>query len=245
MERKLKLSKRLHNDDATSVMLMVQNLQSEEYDPILIYKPLGGDVVVGPVISNANSDLTFLPDFDGLFLLGIQTREQRDCMKTFASKIVCVDCTHCTNQYGYQLLNLVVPDEFGKGYPVAHFVSSRMDEQVLYFFFSALKEKCPDLVINAVMTDDDYAAWNAIVSVFGLLPKHLLCTWHILRAWSRRLRSSTSDTQLYRDMFNALRVMLYCSMESLFLKLIDAFCEKYTPCAQSFVDYFKSNYCNR
>ena len=239
MERKLKLSSRLHSDDAKSVMLTVDKLQREEYDPVLIYKPVGGDLVVG------NSDLKSLPNFDSLFLLGLQTREQRDCLKQFATKILCVDCTHCTNQYGFQLLNLVVQDEARKGYPVDHFISSRMDEHVLHFFFAAVKEKCPGVVINAVMTDDDYAPWNAIVSVFGSSAKHLLCTWHVMRAWSRRLRKSTLDTQLYQEMFTALRVILYCSKQPLFQSLIDAFCQKYSIICQSFVEYFKSYYCNR
>jgi len=140
---------------------------------------------------------------------------------------------------------LVVQDEFGKGYPVAHFIASRMDEQVLRFFFSALKDRCPELVINAVMTDDDYAPWNAIVSVFGNSPQHLLCTWHVLRAWSRRLRSSTTDNQLYHEMFTALRVICYCRTESQFLLLLQGFCDKYTQYAESFVDYFKAHYLSR
>ena len=65
-----------------------------------------------------------------------------------------MNTTRCTNQYGFQLINLVNPDEFGRGYPVAHFICSRMDERVLYFFFSAIKDRCPNIVINAVMTDD-------------------------------------------------------------------------------------------
>jgi len=32
MERKMKVSQQLHSDDATSLMLLVQQLQAEEYD---------------------------------------------------------------------------------------------------------------------------------------------------------------------------------------------------------------------
>jgi len=179
---------------------------------ILLYKPQGGKVVVGP------DEIGCLPDFDNLFLLGIQTKEQRDCLKTFANKIVCVDATHCTNQYGSQLLNLVVPDEFGKGYPVAHFIATRTDEQVLRFFFSAIKDNCSDLVINAVMTDDDYAPWNAIVHVFGIEVKHLLCIWHILRAWSHRLQNLVPDRVKYQYSFHALRAILQCIIIMYFIR---------------------------
>ena len=232
MQRKMKVNRRLHSDDATSLMLLVEKLQCEEYDPVLLYKPQGGQIVVG------DPDLASLDNFDDLFILGIQTREQRDYLKMGAKTILCVDATHCTNQYGFQLLNLVVPDEFGKGYPVAHFVANRLDEAVLHFFFAAIAARCPDLVINAVMSDDDNAPWNAIVSVFGETPKHLLCLWHILRAWSRKLRQFVSDRSLYDEMYTAVRVILYTRDQSEFLRLTSGFCEHYVCFAPAFVDYF-------
>ena len=117
-------------------------------------------------------------------MLGIQTKEQHDRLIAGASTVLCIDATHGTNQYGFQLLNLVVPDEFGKGYPVGHFLCNSMDEKVQHFFFKALKQRCHGLVLHCVMTDDDLSTWNALVSVFGNTAKHLLCHWHVLRAWS-------------------------------------------------------------
>ena len=32
-----------------------------------------------------------------------------------ASKIVCIDSTHRTNQYAFSLITILVPDEFNKG----------------------------------------------------------------------------------------------------------------------------------
>src|SRR6266568_1964 len=66
-----------NSHDATSVMLLVQKLQQESYDPILLYKPQGGAVVVG------SSDINLLPNSDDLFMLGIQSREQKECLEAF------------------------------------------------------------------------------------------------------------------------------------------------------------------
>ena len=49
------------------------------------------------------------------FLLVFMTEFQAKLYKTFAEKIVCVDATHNTNQYGFQLVSIVVADEFRNG----------------------------------------------------------------------------------------------------------------------------------
>ena len=112
-----------------------------------------------------------------LFVLGIQTKEQRDMFIKGSQKILCIDATHSTNRYGFALVTLLVPDEFGKGYP-------------------EIKKRCPpDFTSNACMTDDDNSGWNALTSVFGEW-RHLLCKWHIHRAWTRKLSLVPEN---YRD----------------------------------------------
>ena len=102
--RKLKVNRRMHPDDATSLFHIVKKLSNEKYDPILLYKPQGEDVLVGP----ANMHGT--PAESQSFLLGIQTKEQLEMFQKHASKIVCLDSTHCTNKYDFKLVTLVVPD---------------------------------------------------------------------------------------------------------------------------------------
>ena len=55
IKRHLKISGRRHNDDATSAMLKIQQLQTEDYDPILIYKPQGGDFIAGKMSLRTHS----------------------------------------------------------------------------------------------------------------------------------------------------------------------------------------------
>ena len=79
-----------------------------------------------------------------------------------SSKVTCIDTTHETNQYVFPVISLVVPDDFGKGYPVGNLISNRSSEEVLTPFLEAIKEKCTEnFEINALMTDDDNSGWNA------------------------------------------------------------------------------------
>ena len=75
IKRRLKISGRRHNDDATSVMLKIQQLQTEDYDPILIYKPKGGDFIAGKISNQSLDDSK--NEFKDTFILGLQTKEQK------------------------------------------------------------------------------------------------------------------------------------------------------------------------
>ena len=43
------------------------------------------------------------------------------------NKIICVDDTHGTNSYDFNLMTVLVVDEFGEGYPTAWCISNRTD----------------------------------------------------------------------------------------------------------------------
>ena len=139
------------------------------------------------------------------FILAIQTKVQKVRYEGNASKIVCADSTHNTTQYGFKLTNVIVPDEFHKGYPVAHLISNKENTETLTLFFDAMKNKCnPDISITALMTDDDSAAWNAFSNAFGTDIQHFLCQWHYLRAWRTKLRellpqNSDLRSEIYHD----------------------------------------------
>lgn len=92
-----------HGDDATSVIMMVAELRQEHFNPILIFKPQGRkDEAYG----NLQEDC---------FVLVLQTEFQMELYRSYASKIMCIDSTHGTNQYRFKLISAIVPDDQGKG----------------------------------------------------------------------------------------------------------------------------------
>lgn len=149
-----------HADDHTSVHIWVEELNSMSDSPVVLYKPQG---------SAPSDTLTNLAASD--FVLGVQTSTQRTFMTQFGNnKMVCLDSTHGTNQYGFNLITVMVIDDFGEGIPVAFLISNREDEVVLQAFFASLVARLPRDVRFAashVMTDDAgqyYSAWS---TVFG------------------------------------------------------------------------------
>ena len=106
VQRKVRdFSNHHHYDDAVSVDRMVAQLRAEDYDPVLVYKAQN--------VSGSDSLTMGLPV--ATFLLAIMTECQKALLSAFGGKLVCLDSTHKTTQYGFKLISLVVADEFHNG----------------------------------------------------------------------------------------------------------------------------------
>ena len=250
---KLKLNKHMHTNDAMSLSLLVQSYQDDsDYNPILLYKPEGAtDFVIGPEdIGNYKIDKED-------FLVAIQTKEQLDMLqKQSRSKIICLDSTHCTNKYNFKLITMVVPDEFGKGYPVGHLISNKENEAMLHTFFDAIEQKCGvDFYVNALMTDDDNAEWSAFNKVFGdkVPPEsnfekvpHLLCKWHVHRSWRRKLHQLLPhDRNLQLELYLASIVLMEEPNKDTFRDMAEKFKSEYKNVCELYVTYFENYYLTR
>ena len=88
-------------DDAQSVDLTVAKLREEAYDPVLLYKPQGSD---GPDNIGKES-----------FLLGLQTKFQAQMLAKHGQELICVDATHGLTGIDFQLLIIMVVDEYHHG----------------------------------------------------------------------------------------------------------------------------------
>ncbi|KAF8786012.1 hypothetical protein HNY73_011491 [Argiope bruennichi] len=217
-------SRHLHNtvkpiNDAMSVFCTVEKLKNEKYNPILIFKLQKSDTIFGP------SYLDSLPNRENS--LGFQIEVQKDMLMKYSHKILCIDATHGTNHYDFFLLSLHVQDEYGQGYPVAHFITNDLGFRTLVALFSSLHYLIPNLKVNTVMTNDDGFTFNAFNSVFGPDIKHLLCQWHVYRAWKRQLTVKVHDKCLRMKMsYELLNIMNEKSLED-FENKVSIFISKY------------------
>ena len=234
MNRRLKNDGRLHEDDATSIMLLAEQLKKEKYNPLLLYKPENGETDTGPELPA-----------DDLFLFAWMTKQQEAMLKKNASKILCIDATHDTNQYQFKLITLLVPDEFGHGYPVASLITNTEDTSTLEIFFRAIQSRVGSLVTTALMTDDNNAPYNAYVTVFGPV-KHLLCRWHVHQSWGRKLsKLFPGNAGLKTEIYHTLVLIMNERVESTLKTYIDAFRNKYSIIYPALLEYVNTYYFNR
>ena len=215
--------KALHpGKDVISISSLVDSLKHEKYDSILIYKPKGASTLYGP------PDLDALPNGKKLFALGFQTLQQKKMMVKGSQEILCIDATHNTNQYEYQLINLIVPDQYGCGYPVAHFLTNCTDINTVTALFKSIKYKVPELQVNCIMTDDDKVLFPSFARVFGSNIKHLLCLWHIQQSWNRQLNNKVKVEGFKDELRYKLREILKEKSKVKFDNLVNNFINKFS-----------------
>jgi hypothetical protein len=226
-----------HVDDHNSVDIWVEELRGMgDANPVLLYKRQGQEPdAVLPGLSASD------------FVLCIQTITQRQFMLQFgAGSVVCLDSTHGTNQYDFNLVTAMVVDDFGQGNPVAFMISTKEDESVLTAFFKAIKERLPaDVSFSAshIMTDDASQYHNAWVAVFGHAEKKL-CVWHVDRAWRRAIKANVVGTETQAEVYHMLRSVLQELDEEAFGDCLSSLVDHLKQVAPRFAEYFET-YCGR
>ncbi|XP_065206325.1 uncharacterized protein LOC135835821 [Planococcus citri] len=159
-----------HSIDFQSVELFCLKMQKmEEGNPILFYKKQG-----------ESSDVLKDEDFTLVFC----SKFQRRMLTKFGHKAICIDGTHGTNGYKFQLYTIIVLDEWDEGIPVAFAISNREDEDFFKIFFESLKSEVGDISTELFMSDDASAFYNAWVKVMGKPKQKLLCLWHVHKNWT-------------------------------------------------------------
>lgn len=151
------------NNDANSVLFWVEEMERENYNPALYFKRQGE--------MSTHTDVE-LNDF----ILGTQTEFKHDMFVQYANKLVCVDATHSTNAYDFQLITILVIDDYDEGILVAWLISNKESRDVLNVFFSSTREKCGDVKTQMFMTDDAETYHNAWIFAFLRPDKKLLCS---------------------------------------------------------------------
>ena len=180
------------------------------------------------------------------FIIGIQTEFQRDMLLKYGDVCVCMDATHGTNSYDFNLITVLVIDGFGEGIPVAWAIANREDVTILVEFLKAIRERTGPLQTCWFMSDDVNQYFNAWKGVFhDKETKNLLCAWHVDRAWRTALNQHVNTKQSRIEIYHQLRILLMENEEAQLRQLLQQFLSFLDTKERAFSKYFKENYCNR
>ncbi|XP_054919801.2 uncharacterized protein [Dermacentor andersoni] len=184
-------TERLHDDDYVSVQLWVERMHGEKENPVLFFKHQG-QPDKSDIFERKNEDL--LDDRD--FMLVIMTTPQQELFKRLGTDRVCVDGTHGTAGFDFQLVTVLCVDGFGAGFPVAYCVTNRTDRKAMLTFFMAIGSKTGQIAAQSFMTDDAPAFYNAWQEVMGQPQHRLLCAWHVDKNWREAMNKHIRDKNL-------------------------------------------------
>ena len=135
-------------------------------------------------------------------------------------KVVCIDGTHGTNSYAFQLVSLLVKDKTGKGCPVGHMICTTDSEVTNTVFLENIRKACgTPIYVDSVMSDMARAYHNAWCNVMHKptgdfqiqKPTAIKCIWHVLRAWKAH-ENNIKDKKIEKEIDNMLRTMLETNM---------------------------------
>lgn len=202
-----------------------------ENSPVLIYKPQGGHFA-----NLQHND----------FCLVLMTSAQKEMLLKFGNEKICIDSTHGTNPYDFQLTTILVIDDFGAGFPVGFCVSNTTNTRQMEIFFKAIVEKTRTFTPEVFMSDDASAYFNAWRTIMGEPKKQLLCTWHVVKNWKQALLK-IKNQQKRDEVYKFLRLLLEELDSEKFYKLLERFVNdlKSDEDTKDFHKYFTVHYANR
>ncbi|KAI4461382.1 zinc ion binding protein [Holotrichia oblita] len=177
------------------------------------------------------------------FALGFMNSTMEDKLRNFP-QIICMDGTHGTNTKKMDLTVMLIKDDKNAGFPVAFFLSNRLDQQVQEVFLGALKEKLQQ-EINAeyFMSDDDPKYYNAWIKTMVSRPRRLLCTWHVVKNWNIQGKKKIKDANLKNQMKTEMKRILNETNKERFLQLTNAYLEKLQKANEvEFLNYLLTYY---
>ena len=201
-----KMKYALHEKDSNSVQFWVDELKKT------------GELLYCVQEGNGRFELAICPQFG------------QECLKRWR-KLICLDSTHKTTSYNFNLFTLLTQNEHGQGFPVAFLISSDGKTATLERYLQAFKFICPSVL--CFMTDNDDAEISAIRNVF---PEsfNLLCWWHVIKAQKIKLLQGSSKTTDPEAFENRLMHLLKSSED--FESDFAAVCKEATPEFKDYLD---------
>ena len=113
------------------------------------------------------------------------------------------------NDYEFNLITLMILDDYQEGVPVLWALSSREDKVALLVVFEALKAKCGDLRASWFMSDmamQFFVSWKTVFN--AETTKYLWCNWHVDHAWKEGLKRHVPEKSKQVHLYHLLKVMM-------------------------------------
>lgn len=185
---------------------------------------------------------------DGHFFLIIGTKFQLEMLKKFGSTAICIDTTHGTNEYDFNLTTLVVVDEKGNGFPAAFCISEQKDANTWNVFFSKLKNEVGVIHTEIFMSDDDPSYYNSWEVIMAPAKHRLICSWHVDQSWRRQIQSKIKGSVEKKSfIYKCLKILHHEPYEEEFYQLLDSFIYmiENDEETEEFAEYFIKYYVHR
>ncbi|XP_070388715.1 uncharacterized protein [Dermacentor albipictus] len=224
---------RCHTNDAVSVDTWVLVMKEKGETLVRLYKAQGA---VDPSGTFSSAD----------FALVLMTEPQKELLEKLGpAGTLCLDSTHGTTEYQFELTTLLVLDKKGSGVAIAYFICNQMNEQTLTAFFKSLESAMAQKVAAKALISDDasqfYKAWSRVI---GAAKQKLLCAWHVDNNWRKKTLECV-EKQLRPHVYHSVWLLLEFLAEKAFEDYFKQFLSSEEEKLRDFLEYFKDHYAVR
>ncbi|KAH8009266.1 hypothetical protein HPB51_014235 [Rhipicephalus microplus] len=185
-----------HPNDAVNVDMWVEAMRDEGETLVRLYKAQGA------VDPNGTFGATN-------FALALMTEPQKEVLEELGTGTVCLDSTHGTKGYQFELTTLLVLDEVGSGIPIAYFICNKMNDEYLTALFRSLEFAISKKVEAKTFMSDDasqfYKVWSSVMVLFNrnfFAPGMWIGT-----KWNKKIHECV-EKQLRPDVYHNVRLLL-------------------------------------
>ncbi|KAL5235762.1 hypothetical protein ACI65C_003172 [Semiaphis heraclei] len=177
-----------HKDDCTSVDIWVEQMKEQgDNNPVQYYKKQGVIDITGKLETND-------------FCLIIMDPGQRHLLQKFGQgKVVCLDGTHGLNGYDFELVTLMVIDDFGSEFPCCFMYTNLKDTKIYTIMFTVIYDVTGIIKPQTFITDIVETFYSAWETVMGPVPHRIFCSWHVDKAWKQNLNKIINGSVLCLD----------------------------------------------
>jgi len=156
---------------------------------------------------------------------------------------------HGLNAYDFELVTLLVVDDFGSGFPCCFMFTNLKDTKIYTVMFSIIKDKVGIISPDTFMSDIIETFYSAWENTMGSVPHRLLCSWHVDRAWRQNICKITGPTRQEKQgtVYKSLKVLQSICDEIEFNNALKEFNNELLndPDTRDFGMYFDRMYGNR
>ncbi|XP_063913770.1 uncharacterized protein LOC135130334 isoform X2 [Zophobas morio] len=180
---------------------------------------------------------------DSDFVLAYINKEMEYMLQTYGCNIICMDATHGTNPYNYELTTILILDDENIGYPTVFLISNRKDKIIQEVLLTELKRTTSTISPKYFMSDDTNIYFDAWTKIMGNSPQRLLCTWHIKKNWTIQSKAKISNKEVCNKVQKDLEKLLKEVEEKEFLRLTEELFDYLRQQnEEAFLDYLQKYY---
>ncbi|XP_017774996.1 PREDICTED: uncharacterized protein LOC108561523 isoform X2 [Nicrophorus vespilloides] len=179
------------------------------------------------------------------FILIVMSPAQRRVLQKKDFDFIYVGGTRNIDTNGYELITLMIVDDTQQSFPCAFFISNRVDEVVLNFFFSFVKETCGKLLPNFFMSDINGMYFDAWISIMNMLVSmEWLYTENSVKTDWKKNQTKIKSAKKRNEIYELLTKIMSENNEDSFDQLIDSLKTKLTDDSElvEYDKYITDNY---